>query len=530
MADEPLRIGVLPATEHARRARLWSALQDAYPVRFEGRAAGAVRELDGIVALEPAAVTGVSGEAIPSLLAYGEELRTGPASVERDQRGPLRPEARRSEGRPETAGVLALARDAALARPLQGANLNDAHAVALRQCPGDERGVRVLATLDGAPAWVLTDDGAPRHRVGCAPTELGEGEALRERLRPGRCLSLLALAQFLEHLTDAARGEPSRGRSPLQAAFLIDDPNLHRPSYGHLRYRELLGHARAHGYHLTVAMVPLDGWFADPRVARMFREGARHLSVCVHGNEHEGPELARPSSTAQGLALGAQALRRMAAFQRRTGVAVDRVMVPPHEQISEPMARALGACGFEALCTTRPYPWMATSPQMPWLTRPPDAGPLAGWRPADVVAGGLPVLLRADFTLHPREDLVLRAFLGQPLILYGHHELLRHGPAPFADAAAAIGALGEVRWHSLAQIARALTATSTAGDPPAAEDTPARGGAPAADDAIANGGAPAIEPLAAIPAPPRRLRPILRRVAAESEVRVRTMLSSRGRS
>lgn len=505
-----LRIGVLPSAEHARRGRLWSALEQAYAVSFEGRAAEALGELDAVVALRSDAAGQVTRTGLPGLIAHGEET-------------------------PARRGAIELARSPVLACPLRGARLSEAHAVTLPHDLPQATAGEVLATLDGAPAWTLPGEpAAALHHVGCAPAELDEGEALRERLQPGRCLALLALVQFLRNLvagaqasddlgaasgTDCDPGAAPRptgaaprptgavprptGDPPLRAAFVIDDPNLHRPRYGHLRYAELLRDARAHGYHLSIAMVPLDAWFADPRVARMFREGAERLSVCVHGNNHEGPELSRPDTPEAGVSLARQALRRIAAFERRTAVAVDRVMVPPHEQISEPMARALVACGFQGLCTTRPYPWLATTPQMSWLVRPPEAGPLAGWRPADVVAGGLPVLLRADFALHPREDLVLRAFLGQPLILYGHHELLRGGPAALAAAAAQIDALGEVRWESLGQIARGLARGSLSESVTGSESESAA--------------------LAAIPSPPRRLRPVVRRLAAESEVRLRAL-------
>jgi hypothetical protein len=478
MDAAPARVGIVPTDEYERRRRLWSALEDAYPVRFEGRERGALHELDAIVAI----AGGGDGEGwkepadIPCLLAEGAERAAATA----------------------TPGALACSQDGALSRALRGARLSETRCVALAEGATPEREV-VLATLDGAPAWTRARTGAhPTQRVACAPAELAEGEALRERLEPGRCLALLALAQFLEGLASEGARQAER---PLHAAFLIDDPNLHRPRYGHLRYGELLREARARGYHLSVAMVPLDGWFADPRVARMFREGAAQLSVCVHGNEHYGPELAGPRSVEEGLALGTRALARVAAFERRTGVRVDRVMVPPHERIGEPMVRALHACGFQALCTTRPYPWMVNSPDLPWLTRPAAAGPLAAWRPLDIVADGLPVLLRADFALHPREDLVLRAFLGQPLILYGHHDLLREGPGALAEAAAAIDRLGEVRWCSMAEIARA------SGAPDASTRAP-------------------LDPTT-VALQPRRLRPLLRRVAAEAEVRTRAALEFR---
>jgi hypothetical protein len=384
----------------------------------------------------------------------------------------------------------------------------------------------VLATLDGAPAWTLKQpgasvqqpsprddarhhhvadssaqwpgpcEGAPHHRVASAPAELGAKEALRERLRPGRCLALLALAHFLAELSAQVRPPAP----PLSAAFLIDDPNLRRPRYGHLDYAALLRHARLHGYHLAVAMVPLDARLAHARAIRLFREGAAHLSLCVHGNNHDGPELGRPRDDAQAMALLAQALGRIAAFERRTGIAVDRVMVPPHERLSEAAARALLASGFEAVATTRPYPWVADTPEQFWLARPPEAGPLAAWGPVDVVAGGLPVLLRANFERHPREDLVLRAFLGQPLILYGHHDVLAQGPEALATAAAQINRLGDVHWRSLAQIARTH-----------------------AHPRSLNGAQlhPPLDPsaYAAISPPLRRLAPLLRRLASESRDR-----------
>lgn len=512
-----LRIAVFPAREHTRRTRLFAALEAAYPVIFQARATDGLGGLDGAIAFGGEAAATLDGAGLPGLAAHGEELDAG---------SPGGGASGRPTGLALPAGAVSLARAAALDRPLHGARLSDRYARALPSSCARAATGEVLATLDERPAWVKTrEEATALYHVGCAPAELRDGEALRERLEPGRCLAMLALVQFLRNLVAGPAGSRQRPtdrtavRPPvetqLHATFLIDDPNLHRPRYGHLRYRELLRDARAHGYHLAVAMVPLDGWFADSRVARMFREGARHLSVCVHGNEHDGPELSRPRSTEQGIVLGAQALRRAAAFERRTGVAVDRVMVPPHEQISEPMAHALHQCGFRALCTTRPYPWLATTPQMPWLTRPADVGPLAGWRPTDVVAGGLPVLLRSDFALHPREELVLRAFLGQPLILYGHHEVLRGGPAELAAAAAQIDALGTVRWSSLGEIAGALR----------------RDGASQSDGASqreSKAMSTVTDPvLATVPHPPRRLRPIMRRVAAESEVRLRALLAPR---
>ena len=44
--------------------------------------------------------------------------------------------------------------------------------------------------------------------------------------------------------------------------------------------------------------------------------------------------------------------------------------------------------GFEALCISRPYPWLARRP-LPWLTRPPESSPLTGLEPASIVDNGV---------------------------------------------------------------------------------------------------------------------------------------------
>jgi hypothetical protein len=463
VTSERLRVGVIPAHEHRARPRLWAALEATHAVRFEAREPGEWRDLDALVELGPS-TQGLS-VGLPRLHALGEEAPGGP---------------RRS---------VALSRSAVLSRSLRGAQLSDAHAVAFAD-PSLRTGEEMLATLDGSAAWVREHGPLQRHRVACAPAELQDGEAMRERLQTGRNLALLALVQFLRDL------DPHFRQGPLRAAFVIDDPNLHWPSYGHIRYAELLRHAREHGYHVAIAMTPLDGWLAHPRAVRVFGEGARHLSICVHGNDHDGPELARADSWRANLALANQALSRSAAFERRTGLTVERVMVPPHERITESAAQALRVSGFQAICTTRPYPWLAVSSDVSWLQGPPQVSALSGWRPAEIVADGVPMLLRTDF-FYPREDHVLRAFLGQPMILYGHHDLLADGLDVLAQATHELDGLGDVHWSSLGEIARACTTPQPAKQ--------------------------ALEESARIAAPPLRLRPVLRRLLSEGRDRLQAI-------
>ncbi|HEU4735768.1 MAG TPA: hypothetical protein VFS48_01920 [Solirubrobacterales bacterium] len=423
----PVVVGVFPASALAEREALFAALAEAFPVRFEGRGDGELSGLDGVIAVgssnfaKAAAETGVRALALlvpegkTDLTAVAQELSDLPELDHRLRSSPLP--------------------DAWLSGSLQaGASL------------GEVGRASVLASCGDRPTW---------SRAGLldlallAPAELEAGEALRERLCDGRSAALLPLACFLRELTAAIRWQPA----PARACLLFDDPNLHRPAYGFLDLLELAGHAREHGYHAALATVPLDGWHASAGARRALAESAGAISLLVHGNDHNGGELGRQATEREGLQLAAQALRRIDAFQRRTGIAVDRVMVPPHELCSEEAALGLLRSGFEAITMTRPFPWLSQPPRS-WLSRPDGAGPLVGWHPADF-AGQLPVILRHPLLTRDAPELVLRAFLDQPLILYGHHEDVAGGLGVLADAARDVNRLGETRWCSVGEIAAA---------------------------------------------------------------------------
>ena len=158
------------------------------------------------------------------------------------------------------------------------------------------------------------------------PRELAVGETLRNRLRPGAILPLLPLTSFLLRVAEAS----GLKRAPLRAAFLIDDPNLHRVRYGYLNFAELAARATTEGWHIAFATIPLDAWLVDRRAVRLFMSSKSQLSLLIHGNNHVKRELARLTTDEQALREMGQALIRIRGFERRTGLAVSRVMAPPH--------------------------------------------------------------------------------------------------------------------------------------------------------------------------------------------------------
>jgi hypothetical protein len=434
-----IRIVVMPARERAARKRLFDALEETLPVRFVGGESGDLAGAGGAFVLaEAAPQAGAVPPGVPCLVAFGEEAPEAAGA----SRGP----------------VLSLRRGEPLDARLHGLRLHDPAVADARALAVEDR-QEVLAARGRRPLWICDRRGSGvRDQVAAAPAELGEEECLRDRLCDGRFLAVAALVHFVRAICAPTGWRPP----PLRACFLFDDPNLHWGSYGHLRYRELVGHADRFGYHVAFATVPLDGWCAHPRTARLFRERSDRLSLVFHGNDHTRLELDRPAGAAQRRALVAQAVRRIGAFERRSGVPVGRIMVAPHGVCSQEMARELVPFGFDALCISRPYPWLARPPRS-WLARPAGSSQLAGWDPASVVDRGLPVLLRRAFS-EPLEDLPLRAFLDQPLILYGHHGDMAGGLDRLAELAGVVGRLGNVEWMSPARIAASNVTTRLEGD------------------------------------------------------------------
>lgn len=411
-----LRIGVYPRAQYASHSRLFSCLELVFSVAFFGFDEGEHSDCAAVIQFLEPDDNGPDSSQVPTLVL--------PAS---------------DTGARRVRSTVKLAGNAALHPAIRGRVLTEDR-LAIASSAQVEPNGSVFATANGTAIW--GNDGAAAGRL-CwsvlALDELAPGEHLRDRLRDGRFASLLPVVQFLKS-AEAVNGWTG---PPARAAFLIDDPNLHTSSYGYLRYKELAAHAKTHDYHLAMATIPLDGWFTSTGAVRIFRDAAAQLSLLIHGNNHVHHELTTFPSEAAALASLAQALRRIETLENRTGLTVSRIMAPPHGVCSEHAMSVMLKLGFDGICVSRPFPW---------LDAPPGDMPSAGWFPADMVAGGLPVIPRYHLS-KPFDDLALRALLGQPIVLYGHHDDCRGGLNVLADAASHVHSLGNVRWCSLQEIA-----------------------------------------------------------------------------
>lgn len=421
-------VGVFPAAECSSRRRLFAALASAFDVQFVGRDGTDLAGIDGAIVIEHPGGPDAAVAPVPMLVATSTE-RSFRAQVRFDD-GPH------------------------VDQRLRGRDLRD-DAVSLIRNPPFGAGEALIASVADGPVWLTSEAGGAKiHNVGAFPRELREGEPLKALIGAGSFIRLLPVVQFLRDL-GARSWEPR----PLRASFIVDDPNLHWRSYGHIRYPELADHAGRNGYHVGIAMVPIDAVFAHRPTLELFRRRPE-LSVLTHGNDHIKWELARRYTFGAAHALAAESLSRMTRFERKYGVEICRVIVPPHDDCERPRPQGVhpppGACseqmmeallrvGFEAVCYYGP-------------TGDSTGRSLIGWFPADVhVGGGLPGIHRV--TLEATVDeLILRWYLDQPLVLFGHQGNLSDLDL-LAEAAARINSLGDVAWCSMTGIARSNFST-----------------------------------------------------------------------
>ena len=405
-------VGVVSPAVYSSRSRLWRVLEAAYPVRFEPREAGQWRGLDAVIMIGDSNV-----EAPPSI----PSLITGPICGGNSK------------------AQIAFCRDAP--SPFAGRALSESTSIG-PPVTGD-----VALALSGAgTVWSASNVGAVVFRSSVAPLELGADERLKDHLRAGRFYALLPLVHFLRHVTRETAWAPPA----LRASYIIDDPNLRWKSYGWLDYDAVESHAQRHGYHLGVAMIPLDSVLTLSVAVRRFRT-SNYLSILIHGNNHVKHELTQNSGDAA-MALVAQALRRIARFESRHQMSVGRVMVPPHVVCSAEMMEALRRIGFDAIAHD-------TEPGGDEVQRA-----LTGWDIADLhLGGGFPGMHRNVLDTQV-DELRIRAYLGQPLLLYGHHNDLAGGLDLLAVGAARVAEVGDAQWSSCAAIARSSVATRVDGD------------------------------------------------------------------
>jgi hypothetical protein len=428
-------IAVSPPEALKQRSRLFDSIGRLAGVRFSPYAAADLESAVGLIAWDT--------DHDPVCAACVPVLRI----VDPDDFAPLG-----SDGRTIPGASVHLASNSFLARPLRGRSLEDSDAASTAGLAPSSHQEILAKMSDGRVVWARTPTatGIVESLALDIPEIPLEGN-LRSRLQPGRFLGALVLGHFARAC--AQRTSSTWSLPQTRACIIIDDPNLRGLRYGYLDLPRMVSDAEQRGYHVTCATVPLDARCADARVAELFRRNPGVISLMVHGNNHLSRELAGLRDQDQADAQLAQAYRRVERLETSAGVTVGRLVAPPHGVCSEEAARAMLRCGFEAATINRPFPWRR---------QPAGDRPLAGCLPADLVAGGLPIISRLPFAAG-MDDLILRAWLGMPLVLYGHHADGRHDFRRFHQACELVEDLGGARWMSIRDIARSNVSSRAVG-------------------------------------------------------------------
>lgn len=337
--------------------------------------------------------------------------------------------------------IIKFSRHPALPSRLSGREIRTNESVNLMALPQQE-GMTALATKSGLPVWAIDQDKRQQHHyVTLDIGELDHQECVFQHFNGRKFLQLLPLIVFLKTLVCEEEWEPP----PLQACFMFDDPNLHWKRYGFIDFEKLADHARMNNYHVSFATIPLDSWCFHKQAAFLFQKNRDQLSLLIHGNDHTAEELARPFSDVERENTLRQALNRIEKFERRSGVEVSRVMIPPHGAINASSLRIMAWLGFEAACVSsgslRRY-----NERSEWLRR-------VGMSPSDIIAG-LPVFSRFALSDDYQNTILIAAILHQPIIMRGHHYDVSNGLSLLGDIAEFVNSLGEVTWSDMKGISR----------------------------------------------------------------------------
>jgi hypothetical protein len=240
------------------------------------------------------------------------------------------------------------------------------------------------------------------------------------------------------------------------ANLTIDDPWLTEP-YGNLSFKGLLEEMEKMNFHTTIAFIPWNYDRSERDTMSLFRDHPDRFSVCIHGNNHDHREFykyktnvndpwpAKPLTTQE--ANITQSIARMEEFKRLTGLAYDRVMVFPHG-ISP--ARTLGIL--------KKYNFLATSNagNVPLGSKKP-LDPLFYLRPVTLAFENFTSLNRYLWKENSQADIAVELFLGNPILLYGHHDIFQEGIDSFNEVAEMINHIEpNVKWQSLGDITRHL--------------------------------------------------------------------------
>jgi hypothetical protein len=408
---------VAPAAAYEARRALFDMLSRGLAVAFEPHTPGAYSALQGLIALSEDRKTsdGATAHGLSVYQVYSSDPIASSAQ-----------------------SAITFTSSELVHRAFRSKTLLDSSVAAFASVPELSE---CLARVANQPVWTVERTaGGQRHCVGIDLPPFAGDEFFHAHFRSSRWFAMTPLLHFLWHLL----GPEGWILPEPRATFIIDDPNLHYRRYGYIDFEKLAKHAEAHQYHVTLATVPLDAWYFDRGVAGLFRTHKARLSLMMHGVNHIADELARGYSDQDALQLLSDGLRRIAAFESRADLKVDRVMAAPHGAFAESIADPMVRLGFEAAC-------VSVGSLVRWNSGKQWSADLGLPFVQAFGTEGFPVFHRTSTN---ELDVRLSAFLGHPIIIATHHQDCVSNFALFESLASAVNEIAAVRWMTIADISR----------------------------------------------------------------------------
>jgi hypothetical protein len=197
------------------------------------------------------------------------------------------------------------------------------------------------------------------------------------------------------------------------ASVIVDDPLL-RPTYGFLNFERLLDRMKQERFQTTIAFIPHNYRRNSRQIVDMFKQNSRYFSLCFHGNDHTGAELASTDTALLNTMLNI-AEQRMRRHQEITGLSCDNVMVFPQGNFSVEAMEVLKARNFEAAVNTVSHPRHEDTR----LTLAEVA------QPAVLRYAGFPLFLRKPSADTVDAQIAFNLFFGRPTLIVEHHEIFQ---------------------------------------------------------------------------------------------------------
>lgn len=239
------------------------------------------------------------------------------------------------------------------------------------------------------------------------------------------------------------------------ANLTIDDPWLRKP-YGHVNYADLCKEAKEAPFHATVGFIPYNYDRSQEEAVALFQNCRDNLSLAIHGNNHDFLEFEREGNQSEDRRRILQALQRMDALQRKTGLSYDRVMVFPRGIFTQTSLGLLKENNFLMTVNATAGP----------VDTPAVQNAVDNLRGVTMRFSSFPMVKRAMVQEWrgnrlaesvARQWIAMRLFLDLPVLFATHHDFFKGGMDRFNPIAEAVNRMQPaVKWASLGEIGRAL--------------------------------------------------------------------------